>query len=160
MEPFQIRSETLPIFNSCMCDYHFIFHLNSSYSHIFTTFIIILSFTHLMFSFLYSNQLSGTVPTCIGNLSSLVNLKLYYNQLTGSIPLEICNLSHLQFLYLNYNQLNGTIPSCIGNLTNLLNLYLSKNEPTGVIPSAIGSFNTRISPRTNSMVRFLQSLAI
>ena len=37
MEPSLIRSGTSSPFNTCMCDYHSIFHLNNSYSLIFSS---------------------------------------------------------------------------------------------------------------------------
>ena len=44
---------------------------------------------------LYSNQLTGTIPVELGNLSNLQYLQLYSNQLTGTIPVELGNLSNL-----------------------------------------------------------------
>ena len=37
----------------------------------------------------YNNNLVGTIPTELGNLSSLQELWLYSNQLTGSIPTKL-----------------------------------------------------------------------
>ena len=51
-------------------------------------------------------------------------LNLSHNQLTGSIPPEIGNLTNLTYLNLESNQLTGSIPSEIGNLTNLTELKL------------------------------------
>ena len=45
-------------------------------------------------------------------------------QLTGSIPSEIGNLTNLTYLNLGGNQLTGEIPPEIGNLTNLEYLWL------------------------------------
>ena len=56
------------------------------------------------------NQLSGTIPGEIGNLTSLTGLELNGNQLSGTIPGEIGNLTSLTGLELNGNQLSGTIP--------------------------------------------------
>ena len=38
------------------------------------------------------NQLSGTIPVELGNLTSLISLDLEDNQLSGTIPAEIGNL--------------------------------------------------------------------
>ena len=88
---------------------------------------------------LYENQLTGSIPPEIGNLTNLTFLGLYKNQLAGSIPPEIGNLTNLTFLYLSYNLLTGSIPSAIGNLTNLTELVLHRNQFTGSIPPEIGN---------------------
>jgi len=67
----------------------------------------------------------------------LTNLNIDYNQLTGSIPSEIGNLTNLLKLSLHYNQLTGSIPQEIGNLTNLIRLFLYNNQLTGEIPESI-----------------------
>ena len=77
------------------------------------------------------------VPSEIGNMINLKELKLGVNQLTGSIPPEIGNLNNLNFLDLGSNQLNGSIPPEIGNLTKLIGLYYSSNQMTGSIPQEI-----------------------
>ena len=83
------------------------------------------------------NELTGSIPPEIGNLTNLTHLQLNNNQLTGSIPSEIGNLTNLTYLGLSSNQLTGEIPSEIGNLTNLTHLYLSYNELTGEIPQQV-----------------------
>ena len=88
---------------------------------------------------LSQNQLTGSIPPEIENLTNLTKLRLDDNQLTGSIPPEIGNLTNLTRLYLGSNQLTGPIPPEIGNLTNLRYLYLDDNELTGSIPSEIGN---------------------
>ena len=59
------------------------------------------------------------------------------NQLTGEIPSEIGNLTNLYELLLGGNDLTGEIPSEIGNLTNLGRLWLSSNQFTGEIPESL-----------------------
>jgi Leucine-rich repeat (LRR) protein len=44
------------------------------------------------------------------------------NNLTGTIPTELGNLSNLTRLYLSSNELTGTIPTELGNLSNLTTL--------------------------------------
>ena len=58
-------------------------------------------------------------------------LNLSNNQLTGSIPPEIGNLTNLTYLRLDDNQLTGPIPPEIGNLTNMTYLNLESNQLTG-----------------------------
>ncbi len=87
------------------------------------------------------NQLTGSIPTELGNLSNLESLLLSFNQLTGSIPTELGNLSNLQFLQLFSNQLTGSIPTELGNLSNLENLRLYSNQLTGSIPTELGNLS-------------------
>jgi Leucine-rich repeat (LRR) protein len=88
---------------------------------------------------LYHNNLTGTLPSSIGNLKMLERLDLDFNQLSGAMPASIGNLINLERLYLDLNQLSGTIPASIGNLVNLLELGLSSNQLSGAIPASIGN---------------------
>ncbi|OAD22095.1 secreted protein containing Leucine-rich repeat protein [Candidatus Thiomargarita nelsonii] len=64
----------------------------------------------------------------------VTELNLSENQLSGSIPSELGNLSHLTLLGLHENQLTGPIPSELGNLSDLRGLVLSENQLSGSIP--------------------------
>ena len=85
--------------------------------------------------YLFSNQLTGSIPTQLGNLTALTHLYLFNNQLTGSIPTQLENLTALTHLYLSDNQLTGSIPTQLENLTALRWLYLNNNQLTGSIPT-------------------------
>jgi len=85
------------------------------------------------------NQLNGSIPPELGNLSNLIRLFLQYNQLSGNIPPQLGNLTNLQYLWLYRNQLSGSIPPQLGNLTNLEVLNLHNNQLTGSIPAELGS---------------------
>jgi len=65
---------------------------------------------------LSNNQLTGSIPPEIGNLTNLEYLYLYNNQLTGVIPESICDLT-LNFtdyrFNISNNQLCPPYPSCI-----------------------------------------------
>jgi Leucine-rich repeat (LRR) protein len=86
---------------------------------------------------LYENTLTGTVPSCLGNLKQLVALDLYTNQFNGSIPEELCQASALEQLVLFDNALTGTVPSCLGDNTMLSGLDLSANQFYGPIPETL-----------------------
>ncbi len=88
---------------------------------------------------LNNNELSGSIPTELGNLTNLERLFLYINALSGSIPTELGNLTNLENLSLNNNELSGSIPTELGNLTNLENLWLNNNELSGSIPIELGN---------------------
>jgi hypothetical protein len=66
----------------------------------------------LMESF-YLNNLTGLIPSSIGNLYSLYGLFLENNHLSGNVPPEVGNLSKVYYLHLSYNQLRGNIPSSL-----------------------------------------------
>ena len=90
---------------------------------------------------LHFNQLTGTLPTELGNLSHLADLILGDNQLTGPIPAELGSLSSLRRLDFRNNQLTGLIPAELGDLASLTLLDLSRNQLTGPIPAELGNLS-------------------
>lgn len=94
---------------------------------------------------LFTNSLSGTIPSSIGNLSDMTLLNLSSNQISGSIPLSIGNLSSVTGLHFFSNQLTGSIPTSIGNLSNITSLNLSGNQLSGAIPASLGNLSKAIS---------------
>ena len=113
---------------------------------------------------LTDNELCGSIPPELGNLTNLTTLELTGNDrcedlpfdfvdrygidprgvvgLSGSIPPELGNLTNLISLDLGGNNLSGSIPSGLGNLTNLTELYLNNNSLAGSIPSWLGNLKT------------------
>lgn len=85
------------------------------------------------------NDLSGTLPAKLGDLSQLERLSLYFNRISGNIPTEIGNLANLTYLDISANSLSGSIPAEIGLLTSLEYLILRENSLSGSIPSEIGN---------------------
>lgn len=80
------------------------------------------------------NNLLGTFPNSLLNLSSLIILDFYNNQLSGNIPAEISNLSNLILLFLDQNQFTGSVPSSLGSITKLRQVDLGENFLEGSIP--------------------------
>jgi Leucine-rich repeat (LRR) protein len=85
------------------------------------------------------NNLSGSLPASMGNLSEVQYLSFFSNLLTGSIPSQMGNLHKLQQVYFQTNQLSGNIPAELGNLVKLKSLYLSGNKLSGSIPASLGN---------------------
>ncbi|TYJ32744.1 hypothetical protein E1A91_A05G056800v1 [Gossypium mustelinum] len=93
---------------------------------------------------LSDNNLVGSLPPSIGNLSNLSVLRLHSNKISGSIPKEIGMLGPLEVINLSNNSLTGEIPASIGNLTKVYCLYLFANNFHGSIPQQIGEMRSLI----------------
>ncbi|XP_065618220.1 receptor-like protein EIX2 [Quercus suber] len=85
---------------------------------------------------LSSNNLSGSIPTEISDLSELRFLNLSRNHLMGKIPEKIGSMKELESVDLSRNNLSGKIPPSMSNLTFLSLLDLSYNNLSGRIPSS------------------------
>jgi Leucine rich repeat len=82
----------------------------------------------LRFLSLYANFLTGTIPSSISLMTSLIGFHVSYNSFTGTIPSSLGNILSLKYLSLQWNSLNGTIPHTIGRLSNLNSLKLFTNR--------------------------------
>ena len=85
------------------------------------------------------NPLNGQIPPELGNLSNLRTLRLYGTDLSGEIPGELANLTNMETLMIYSNELNGTIPAWLDELTNLRRLDLDDNNFSGPIPPELGN---------------------
>ncbi|KAM3233995.1 hypothetical protein P3L10_019354 [Capsicum annuum] len=94
---------------------------------------------------LSGNQFSGSVPPCIGNVTSLRNLYLDYNRLDSRLPASIGGLHDLIEFNISSNLLSGTIRQEIGNLKAVTLVDLSKNNFSGKIPSILGDLDKLIN---------------
>ena len=86
-----------------------------------------------------NNLLSESIPSGIGDLTSLEELDLGGNRLTGAIPETLGELRRLRRLELGTNHLNGPIPSSIGNLTRLERFAACPDSLEGPIPPEFGN---------------------
>ena len=89
--------------------------------------------------YLEKNNLKGTLPRELGDLTNLQALSLWGNQLAGSIPPELSKLANLQDLWLTLNSLSGPIPPGLGGLSHLEDLLLEVNKLHGPIPPELGN---------------------
>ena len=90
---------------------------------------------------LINNNLTGSIPTQLGNLTEMIQLDLHHNELSGSIPAALGNLSNLEYLALRANELSGPIPAALGNLSKLATLDIYLNELSGSIPAELGNLS-------------------
>eukprot|EP01084_Bolivina_argentea_P318805 552967_1 len=73
---------------------------------------------------LKNTNITGTIPSSIGNLSYLTWFRSFYNDLYGMIPSEFCNIHSLQHFDIYGNDFNGLIPECLFNLSQITAIAL------------------------------------
>jgi Leucine-rich repeat (LRR) protein len=88
---------------------------------------------------LSNNNLTGTIPDSLGQLTALQNLDFSKDKLNGPIPSAIGKLQALKTLNLSANLFSSSLPDSIGMLTNLTHLSLRNAKLTGSIPATIGN---------------------
>lgn len=87
--------------------------------------------------------MSGSIPSEIGDVSTLQSFSITNCDITGTIPTEIGSLTDMTYLWFYDNLLTGPIPSELGNMKKLETLNLQKNYLTGEMPAEVC---TRTSP--------------
>ena len=96
--------------------------------------------TSLQYLYLYSNQLTGTVPAGISAFTSLWSLGVGSNLLSGDIAPVIDNLpSNLGSFGFENNGYTGTFPASLSALTNLWALDGSENSLGGDLSVALNN---------------------
>lgn len=94
--------------------------------------------SNLMFLDVSNNEIEGAIPEELGSIETLMGLNLSHNVLTGNIPDELGNLTNVMILDLSHNELNGSMPSTIGNMTSLVELSIDNNQLGGELPIELG----------------------
>uniref|UniRef100_A0A6N2KVW8 Leucine-rich repeat-containing N-terminal plant-type domain-containing protein n=1 Tax=Salix viminalis TaxID=40686 RepID=A0A6N2KVW8_SALVM len=82
------------------------------------------------------NGLTGSIPSCFGNMSSLEHMDFSDNQLS-TVKLEQLKRScgiYLAALDISDNQFSGILPTRMGNFSNLQAIDLSRNHFDGPLP--------------------------
>ena len=124
---------------------------------------------HITHVCITNNNLRGTIPESVRNLTRLVEFNLSYNLLTGGIPEGIACCEGLEMLYIQWNRLNLALPRALGQLPHLKHLYLDHNLIAGEIPENIGESvnvrrinlaNNQISGKVPFSIRLLLKLEI
>lgn len=113
------------------------------------------------------NDITGTIPTSLGQMTQLQSLQIQANQITGQVPQEVLKLAELEYidlsdqsgfglsgplpifsshqlntLDLSGNSFSGPIPDNFVSAvdTNSLKLDLSSNMLSGEVPSSLSRF--------------------
>ncbi|KAI4343918.1 hypothetical protein L6164_011210 [Bauhinia variegata] len=106
---------------------------------------------------LSENQLTGAIPSEIGNMKNFSMLHLGFNNFSGKLPLEVGTLP-LVVLNITRNEFSGEIPTEIGHLNCLQNLDLSYNNFSGTFPTSLNNltelskFNVSYNPMISGAV--------
>ncbi|CAN1344609.1 Receptor-like protein EIX2 [Linum perenne] len=116
-------------------------------------------FHHLEDLDVFHNELDGTVPNGIGNLTSLTILDLSFNyNLKGGVTESFKSLCHLKSLYLTYMKLQQSVSEVLRILeecpaSSLEVLYLDSCQLHGQLTDQIQKFKrlNRLSIRNNSI---------
>ena len=81
---------------------------------------------------------SGTIPSSLGELSTLTFLYLSNNILTGRIPQHFgSEAKGLTEIFLHGNALTGTLPASLADLNSLQVLFVDNNKLTGTVPTEL-----------------------
>ncbi|KAG9146798.1 hypothetical protein Leryth_005121 [Lithospermum erythrorhizon] len=97
---------------------------------------------------LRNSNISGSIPSNIGEYQNLTQLDLSFNNLTGDIPDSLFNLSSLTHLFLGNNKLVGLLPE--RKSTSLQTIDLSYNELSGSFPSWVNEDNLQMNLVANN----------
>ncbi|PHT77527.1 putative LRR receptor-like serine/threonine-protein kinase [Capsicum annuum] len=100
---------------------------------------------------LRNNNISGPIPSNIGEYQSLSLLDLSFNNLTGRVPDSLFNLTLMTHLFLGDNKLTGTLPA--QKKQSLQTIDLSYNELSGSFPSWINEPNLQLNLVGNNFTR-------
>jgi hypothetical protein len=83
-------------------------------------------------------NLQGTIPPDVTALQQLQVLEMGHNDITGSLPADMYDLSSLRELRINYNSLDGLLAPDVSKLLHLARLALYSNRLTGPLPEELG----------------------
>ncbi|THU74441.1 hypothetical protein C4D60_Mb04t33400 [Musa balbisiana] len=93
---------------------------------------------------LSKNMLSGVLPNCWNNSSSIKVMDFSSNNISGVIPETICSIESLLSLHLSSNSLSGELPLSLKDCTKLVLLDAGHNDLKGEIPTWMGESLTSL----------------
>lgn len=88
---------------------------------------------------LQKNKISGIIPSSLSKIKGLKTINLSINKFSGDIPAEVLAMASLEYLDLFFNELQGSLPSDMTGLKNLKRLSIYSNNINGDLPSSICS---------------------
>lgn len=86
---------------------------------------------------LLTNEVSGTIPTEIGQLSKLQQFVAGNNSISGTIPNEIVDMSSLRVFTFENNRVSGSIPDVFGGTPELYHWDSFNNKMEGDLPDSV-----------------------
>ena len=114
---------------------------------------------------LRDQQLSGTIPATLTQLTWVTYFDIGGNALTSTIPASLgLALPNVTFFDIAQNRLTGSLPPSIGSLAAVMTLRVSQNKITGTVPSSLASlrlvkgFSVGYNQFTGTLPRSLASL--
>ncbi len=87
---------------------------------------------------LNNNNLNGTLPSTLTDMTSLKRLELGINNISGTVPNTWDNTPDLEYIDFGNNNFSGPIPSTFGDAIDLWYLALQNNSFSGELPESIG----------------------
>lgn len=103
------------------------------------------TYSHFPSPFFHSaagNNITGVLPSEMGDLLDLEHLSLFKNNITGSFHPNFQYWKKITFIGLESNQLAGKLPTWINEWESLTYLALGDNLFTGELPSQMASLTT------------------
>lgn len=96
-----------------------------------------------------NNEFSGSIPSCVGNWSSVRTLDMGSNNFVGTIPTVFQQFSQMVRLVLESNKFSGDLTNVFAENHKIQTILLSDNSFTGSVP--INAF------ASNSVTTFIAS---
>ena len=101
------------------------------------------SLTKLQFLYFQNNKLTGSLSSKLGALTELTQLYIDQNEnLGGSIPKEIGNLTKLANINISKTKIGGTIPAEMGACVAMANFMAYNTELESPVPDIFGNFKS------------------
>ncbi|KAL4586146.1 hypothetical protein LXL04_010778 [Taraxacum kok-saghyz] len=104
---------------------------------------------HVVSVRLKGQNLDGSLPPSLANLTYITTIDLNRNYLNGTIPLEWASMK-LEYLNLENNMFSETVPAELGKLENLEMLILSANNLSGELPKELNNLTNLTRLRLSS----------